>query len=301
MKNVMRQFLFGVTMISLLSLPMEAGLAATRKFYLENSLFFTDYTSQELEDENDFYQVVKVCVEEVLQNAEVLPGFPKESADPSFRKTLGKTWEQLCANGFVCCTGEDAQYRPVFVALQGVIEHALTFAMQEWGGYAEAIIHTPMPATPLCTEIALLPGLVSADILRDPLRLLTVTGRIHTVRHYLRQGGVLYSLYPHKGLGKRTPEQKRTYLSELVKNATLFDCPFLEGDFSSQEIGATYFFKGNKSNKIRPCVFSIQMTQAKAPPEKGEFGLWFGHWQNEAIQLRIQQLRPVLQRLKRVL
>lgn len=43
------------------------------------------------------------------------------------------------------------------------------------------------------------------------------------------------------------------------------------------------------------------MTQAKAPPEKGEFGLWFGHWQSEAIQLRIQQLRPVLQRLKRVL
>lgn len=63
--------------------------------------------------------------------------------------------------------GTDQDVRPYFVALQGVIEHVLSCELQNEIRSLLGIIHTPMPATPLCSQ-----GEVSRDLLDSVIEIL---------------------------------------------------------------------------------------------------------------------------------
>ncbi len=152
----------------------------------------------------------------------------------------------------------------------------------------KGIIHTPMPATPLCTTGEISRELVDPSIEIDPTRLFTVKARTTIIRDYLFKGGDLYIIYPKDGLKKRTEEQQKIYQQELANYPNnLYDVPLNCEHIPTDLIGATYLFQDQSGKTF---VFAIKMTQAKDPKETGNFGLWFGPIDHLSIQERIKAI-----------
>lgn len=203
------------------------------------------------------------------------------------------TWNTLVAEGVVEITATDKEVRPIFVGLQGIVEHVLASELNHSVKNLKGIIHTPMPATPLCTTGTISKELVDPSIENDPARLSTVKARTTILRDYLFKGGDLYIAYPKEGLNSRTPEQQAIYKQELLNYPShLFDVPLDCDSIPLELIGATYFFQNEAGE---PFVFSIKMTQAKDPQELGHFGLWFGPLTHPAIQERVTTISTFLE------
>lgn len=192
----------------------------------------------------------------------------------SFETRLCSLLEELKREGYLWCVGEDASLRPLFVTAQGLIEDACSELLQE--GKLKKMcgaIHTPCPATPLCSDGTISEKLVHKSLEKDKSRLVTVTFRARVVRDYLKNGGQLYVVYPKGGDQKRTPPQRAIYrglLAEYPK--VLFDCP-LERPLPSLLIGATYRITGSGGEE---CVFGIGSVQANAPDDGVTWRLWLG-------------------------
>lgn len=240
---------------------------------------------------SSFTDYIGSKVEENIQHTQSFPGLKPEEYN-LLREGITNAWGTLLEKGCLEVEGTDKDVRPSFVALQGMIEQLLA---SEIGGQIKStsgVIHTPMPATPLCTRGSISLELVDPAIENDPLRLFTVKARTTIVRDYLFKGGKLYIAYPHSGLEKRTDEQIAIYQQEL-KNypEKLFDLPLQCDEIPADLIGATYLFKDQTDKTY---VFAIRMTQAKDPQSKGQFGLWFGPIDHPAIQARIQAVSKFL-------
>lgn len=208
----------------------------------------------------------------------------QEIPDHLKSKTI-KIWNQLVQNGVVEVSGRDKDIRPYFVTLQAVIEHVLSCELQREIKSLDGIIHTPLPATPLCTAGEISRGLVDASIENDFHRLFTVKLRSTTIRDFLYQGGHLQIVYPSGGLAKRATVQQVLYKQELLNYPDrLLDQPLSCDSIPENLIGATYLFKTQAGQTF---AFAIKMTQANDPKEKGNFGLWFGPLEIEAIKNRV--------------
>lgn len=171
------------------------------------------------------------------------------------------------------------------MALQGIVEHVLSHELGKSMHSLTGVIHTPMPATPLCTEGSVSKELVDPSIEEDALRLFTVKARATIIRDYLFQGGDLYIVYPQDGMAKRTEIQRKIYKGELENYpAHLFDRPLDCESISNDFVGAFYLFK-NSDGKL--FGFAIKMTQANSPQDLGSFGLWFGEVSGSPIKDRI--------------
>src|SRR5690606_21668156 len=158
-------------------------------------------------------------------------------------------------------SGTDKDVRPCFVALQAIVEHVLASALQKEVVSLKGVIHTPMPATPLCTIGKISKELVNPSIENDPARIFTVKARTTIIRDYLFKGGDLYIVYPKNGFKKRTEEQQKVYQQELASYPThLFDVPLNCEDIPTDLIGATYLFQDRSGKTF---IFAIKMTQAK--------------------------------------
>lgn len=206
---------------------------------------------------------------------------------------ISRLFETLAQDGVVEVNGTDKDVRPPFVTLQGVIEHVLATELQNEVRSLKGVIHTPMPATPLCTKGEISRELVDPSIENDPARLFTVKARTTILRDYLFKGGDLYVVYPKEGLAQRTEEQRAKYLEELMNHPThLFDTPLDCDQIPNDLIGATYLFEDRLGNKY---VFAIKMTQAKDPQDMGNFGLWFGPIDHPAIQKRLEAVSTFLE------
>ncbi len=226
-------------------------------------------------------------ITETILHSQDIPGWGYEEFS-ILRTQLIDTWNILIQQGSLEMTGTDKDVRPCFVALQAIVEHVLASELQKEITVLKGTIHTPMPATPLCTTGNISKELVDPSIEIDPARLFTVKTRTTIVRDYLFKGGNLYVVYPKTGLKKRTEEQQTIYQQELKNYPThLFDVPLNCEAIPDDIIGATYFFQ-DRSGKT--CVFAIKMTQAKDPKEVGSFGLWFGPIDHYAVHKRVRSV-----------
>lgn len=231
-------------------------------------------------------------VEETIEKSSSIPGLQSDEYQ-RLKGELLTIWNRLITDEAIDVHGEDRQFRPCFVALQAIIEHVLSYAQQEEGSFLYGVIHTPMPATPLCTKGDISPDLLDPSVEKDPLRLFTVKARTVILRDYLFQGGKLYVVYPQGGLQKRSEEQQRVFLEMLKQySAKLVDCPLSCDAIPDELIGATYFFTDSSGKTL---VFSIRMTQAKDPREEGHFGLWFGELRSPKIAARVREVCSFLQ------
>jgi len=71
------------------------------------------------------------------------------------------------------------------------------------------IIHTPLPATPLCVEAEW-----NSPI--DPRKWATVLSRAQILCEYFSKGSKLYVVYPQGGLEKRNLRQRQGYCEALI-------------------------------------------------------------------------------------
>jgi len=235
--------------------------------------------------ESNLTAVIHSKVLETIKYSQNIPGLKSEEFS-ALRTEVSKTWCALINDGVLEVSGTDKDVRPYFVALQGVVEHVLVSELQKEVKVLTGVIHTPMPATPLCTTGDISNELVDPSIEIAPSRLFTVKARTTIIRDYLFKGGDLYVVYPKDGLKKRTEEQQKIYQHELANYPThLFDVPLNCETISTDLIGATYFFEDQSGKTF---VFAIKMTQAKDSKDAGNFGLWFGPINHPAIQERIR-------------
>jgi hypothetical protein len=244
-----------------------------------------------LEDKPDLHTLIYAKVSAVIEHADQVPGLKAEEF-AKLKPQISNVWETLSKEQSLIMHGSDAQIRPYFVALQGIIEHVLASELQNSLSALKGIIHTPMPATPLCMEGEISQELVDPWLEKDPLRLFTVKARSTILREYLFKGGELYMMYPQNGLGKRTPEQQKIYLQALANYpAHLFDMPLKCAELPDGLSGALYLFEDFSGNRF---VFAIKMTQAKESLERGQYGLWFGPLNASRVQKRVHALADFL-------
>lgn len=229
---------------------------------------------------------------ETIHHSQEIPGLQAEEFS-TLRDDVARIWSILVQEKVIEITGRDKDLRPYFVSLQGIIEHVLATELQKEIKTLKGVIHTPMPATPLCMRGEISKELVDPSIEMDPARLFTVKARGSIVRDYLFKGGDLYIVYPKEGLDRRTKEQQTIYKQELLNfPCHLVDMPLDCETIPIDLIGATYLFQDQQG---RTFVFAIKMTQAKDPEAMGSFGLWFGPIETPAIHHRVQAVSTYLE------
>ncbi len=246
-----------------------------------------------------FLQHPKICLSEICHNYLPIPTdmfaydfleevkqiteIGKSNAKPEILALL----KELQATGLVLRTGKDAEVRPPFVGAQAEIERTLAYFFQKHEiVHLVGVIHTPTPATPLCTKGEIMPSPVDRSMEEDLKRLYTVQERPSVIRDYLEKGAVLYVTYPQGGREKRTPEQLQIYDAARAKYAHslvdhVLNCSKIEPDM----IGATYLFKTIKGGWL---AFSIMSTQANAPQDDIQWGVWFGSLNHPQVRERTE-------------
>ena len=251
------------------------------------------YASEE--QAHPFISRLNTKVLDTIEHAEDVPGLKAEEFC-ALKKDISEAWNTLVQNGALEVSGTDKDVRPCFVALQAVVEHVLSSELQKSDGVKslKGIIHTPMPATPLCSTGEVSRDLVDSSIEKDPKRLFTVKARTTIVRDFLHQGGSLYIVYPKDGMAKRTEIQQGIYKQELVNYPNhLVDKPLDCSSIPDELIGATYVFTDPMGATF---AFAIKMTQAKDPREASHFGLWFGSLQNREVGQRVNEVLSFIER-----
>jgi hypothetical protein len=206
------------------------------------------------------------------------------------RATAPKTEEiltlfnELETNHLVLETGSD-DLRVKYVHAQGCIEQMLA-RRQELGQITDlvGIIHTPLPATPLCVR----PEETSTI---EPRKWETVLSRAQIIREYLAKGSKLYIVYPEGGLEKRTPDQQAVYASALEQYSTLIDWTLSSNTIEPDMIGATYLFRGSDNELY---AFSIKARQITDMQPEAEWGIWFGPLTDTAISARVDAILSYL-------
>ncbi|MFA6915359.1 MAG: hypothetical protein WC222_03100 [Parachlamydiales bacterium] len=227
-------------------------------------------------DKDPFIQNIHSRVIETIKHSDSVPGLKSEEFN-TLKAGLLERWNALIEKGVFEITASDQEVRPYFVALQGIVEHVLSNELGNSVRSLTGVIHTPMPATPLCTKGNVSEELVDSSIEKDPLRLFTVKARTTIIRDYLFHGGDLYVVYPKEGLTKRTAIQQQIYKNELnTYPSHLFDRPLDCECIDNDLIGASYLFKTSDGKLF---AFAIKIPQANSPQELGCFGLWFGEFE----------------------
>ena len=108
-------------------------------------------------NKDPFIQHLYWQVIESIDHFEDLPGIkdtPKIAKSVSILKPgLKKFWTKLVQEGSIVIKETDKIGRPYAVYLQGIVEDILSSELQkEHLTSLKGVIHTPMPATPFCTE-----------------------------------------------------------------------------------------------------------------------------------------------------
>lgn len=215
------------------------------------------------------------------------------SSDITQKEEVLTLIDSLERGSVVAETGSDA-LRAKYVHLQGSIEHILAGAMVLGEIHSlVGVIHTPTPATPLCTKVDNLDAeLLDESIRHDLDKLLTVRSRAVIIREYLENRGRLFVVYPKGGLEKRTAEQQVIYKQELDRYVGhLFDGVLSCSTMDPEMIGATYFFR-NKHDEI--FSFSIKAKQANAPTDHSEWAIWIGKASDDVVKERINSILDYL-------
>ena len=154
--------------------------------FLTSSLYASnkEMASQE---ESNLPEILYSKILETIKYSESIPGLDFESF-LSLKLQIPRTWNTLTRESILEVRGSDKDIRPHFVAFQVVIEHVLASLLGKDIPSVLGIIHTPMPATPLCSKGEISDGLVDSSFELDPARLFTVKARTTILRDYLAKG-----------------------------------------------------------------------------------------------------------------
>ena len=208
----------------------------------------------------------KEFLDEVMKFSEMNPPEIAEEQQTFIQGFYDVSFQQI--------TGKDEEVRPLFVTAQGDFERALTLFLKEKKvRFAFGMIHTPTPATPLCTKGDISQSLVDESMEGDQRRLYTVMKRPEIIREYLDNGGKLIACYPEVGREKRTSEQLAIFEEAKKAYPSLLDKPLAIDQLPSEMIGATYIIVTNDRKQF---AFSIMARQANAPEDDSTWAIWFG-------------------------
>ncbi len=223
----------------------------------------------------------------IADNVEQIPGL-EEGAYKGIKDGLKQHWHCLYDNGILELRGTDQEVRPFMVSLQGLLEHILANKLNGEIKALRALIHTPMPPTPLCMKDIITEQLVDPSLHRHRESLFTVKARSVILREFLKKGGKLFAAYPKANLYKRTEEQRGFYQAALKQFPNLIDVPLALEELPYEYVGAIYIFEDAKGHEY---AFAIQITQANAPHlAPAAHRLWFAPISNPAIAARIEQV-----------
>lgn len=218
----------------------------------------------------------------------------KSSPEVNSKEDIYELLNHLLEFGFITEHGSD-DLRIKYVNTQSCIEQVLSGSLV-LGELKQllGVIHTPQPATPLCTEVNNLDEQLLDPSIRDDLhKQFTVRSRAVILRDYLSHGGSLYIVYPQGGLEKRTPAQQAIYQKELKHyEGYLFDAVLDQHEMDVDMVGATYFLRNTKDELY---VFSIKSRQANSPSADSEWGIWLGLIENPIIALRVNIILDYLE------
>lgn len=205
---------------------------------------------------------------------------------------LMELFSDLTLNCLATSKLPDAEVRPLYVNLQGVIEQNLALLLQKGEiKNLRGIIHTPTPATPLCTQGEISENLVHDSILEDTERLHTVKSRANIIRDFLALGGELTVAYPQGGLEKRSDAQREVYSNTLAQFNNLKDTQLNCEAMDSDMVGATYIFEDVNNNEY---LFGLKASQANAPKGDEFWQMWFGKTSDEVIADRLNRVESFL-------
>jgi len=208
-------------------------------------------------------------------------------ADPEILKALFST-------GVIEEEGDDAQLRPRYVGTQAAFEQYLTQELV-LGAIKRvvAVIHTPLPATPVCTAGEITPDLVDPSMLEDERRLQTVRDRPAIIRALLQTGGTVMIAYPAVAKVQRSQTQLAIYEELLEKyRGSLLDAPMGCLEVAPEMVGATYLYETSEGQWR---IYSIRFTQAIAPSTPCHAAMWLGDLEKGPASERLAQVSAYLQ------
>lgn len=211
--------------------------------------------------------------------------FAKKSNSEALQKEVLTFLNTILEKKFKIEVGKDTEVRPVYVSAQGDFERTMAYFMKSGEiHHLVGIIHTPTPATPLCSKGEISSGLVDPSM-KDQKRLFTVMKRPHLIRMFLAEGGTLIAAYPTKGKEKRTDQQLTIY-NEICRNhpKTLIDLPLKCDELQQDMVGATYLFCTADGDWMS---FGIRASQANAPEDDRQWEMWFGPLRDSEISKRV--------------
>ena len=193
----------------------------------------------------------------------------------------------------VAIAGKDMNTRPLAVNFQKVFEQSLVDLLNEGKiSRITAVIHTPMPATPLCNPPGKsLSATMHPDIQKDPVRIKTIEDRTFTTRRMASYGGdmTLYIAYPETGLAKRSSAEQQIYRNELKNknNVSLIDTPLACASLPDHLIGASYLIVTPDKQKL---FFSLTGKQAVAGTGMTDWQIWFGELSDTQLSKRHDEI-----------
>ncbi|PWU14858.1 MAG: hypothetical protein C5B45_03665 [Chlamydiae bacterium] len=264
-----------ITAAAMLASPIYTTAADADTTTCTSSGYTTNYATVSgtsfIDNKAHVIQEIYRQVMEVIDHPEEVHSLDKK-AFKELQEGLKQRWNELVEKGSIEVIDTDKKERPYYVTLQAIVEHVLAHDLNKNIKSLKGAILTPMPATPLCTEGQISPGLINPDMKDDPRRLLTVESRPTIIRNYLYKGGELDICYPRKGIDERTEDQRKIYQEAKEKYPSLSDHPLDCKEVRNDLIGAFYLFKDDNEKEFG---FAIKATQANDAPEIGSFGLWF--------------------------
>lgn len=197
-------------------------------------------------------------------------------------------WEAATQGYALRQNQRDSEARTVFVQIQAELERKMIEELlSQKGAKAVWIIHTPLIATPVVTEGAISPGLVSASVLadKDQTRVINSLDRAHLIRRFLAAGGTLiiaFSADHREGKEGRTKEQiaiyeklKKQYFKQLIE-FPIASTHFPQGNYPLDKIGATYFLQ-TAQGTFEATNRGLQINDAR---DNATWGLWLQDRQN---------------------
>ena len=211
-----------------------------------------------------------------------------ELSSTRFAKEHGTTglWKELKDHSHFEEIETDST-RAKFVNMQFLFESALSAMLKNQQILKSvAVIYTPKPPTPLRATGSNLNQLLPQKTLKNPDDLNTVVSRYESLREYLQNGGVLYSMY------KNIHQEGEIvgmdiYHEELKKYPdNLKDTPI--DNFDPSFTGASYIATCNNGESIFFSISASQLGQNK--PDK-TWRIYYGSLSNSKIKTHYKALK----------
>ena len=224
-------------------------------------------------------------MEEILNNFFDFQLINEDGASESIRKIK----EHLKVNEFYTDTGEDKILRAPFVGLQNNFEEYLvSLLVDKKVAKIQAFIHTPKPATPLCTLHGDITEVFRQD--QNSLRENTVQSRVLTINNFINNGGKLFVVYTQEGLQKLDDKDKSNFTQNLNLLSNIVNVKVK--DIDSNNTGAFYIIEVDDESSI---LFSLKAYQKDDQKEgEREWSIWLGSMNSSKISDRVNYIQKLI-------